>query len=605
MAAAQECGNQYSLSKKEDTSMRRSGGRGYPKLRGRGNITRGRSRSYSHHGQASYFSPNSSSFRFQNSFSSPDSDPVGTARDRLTNFDHSASNSNGFKSQNLVFSPDIDSVGAAHNRLTNSDRFATNSKGFKSQNRFFSPDSDVEDTAYSRFTNSDRSSTNSPSFRFQNGCNKKLDSSPKKFKYFPDPYNAGSNTNSDEKPNFPFKNQKFFPEPRNVCWGGDADRNLNNKKHRNFIKATGENSSTTTNANRVTNSSPTSDETPSCSCNDVSLSDLLAALNDKFSEEMNMIESLDSEVTNTWCYIKEIADVGIEDMDLSGFQKQSNFAEENNFAQPSVSRERTASDEIEVLWQEFESLESKLFQKRNGEKNSNLKSKPAKNSQDEQEILKSKPTKNSQDEQEIEGLKTTIGILTTQLQKDKNNFNTKLDKIQNQLEGRIEAINATLKKEREINKELQEKMKRGYEDMIQTIKAEYTTKLDAHKAEKEELAEQLNLQLNLTESLAKEAEDLRTQMESNKRLTLQTIKETLKDNCECSICLGICTKAVITSCGHTFCKRCLEGWQAWRNENQMCPNCRAVCTSSNIYFFNELITQLQLKFPNMDWIPSS
>lgn len=90
-------------------------------------------------------------------------------------------------------------------------------------------------------------------------------------------------------------------------------------------------------------------------------------------------------------------------------------------------RERTASDEIEVLWQEFESLESKLFQKRNGEKNSNLKSKPAKNSQDEQEILKSKPTKNSQDEQEIEGLKTTIGILTTQLQKDKNNFVSELN----------------------------------------------------------------------------------------------------------------------------------------------------------------------------------
>lgn len=84
-------------------------------------------------------------------------------------------------------------------------------------------------------------------------------------------------------------------------------------------------------------------------------------------------------------------------------------------------------------------------------------------------------------------------------------------------------------------------------DMIQTIKAEYTTKLDAHKAEKEELAEQLNLQLNLTESLAKEAEDLRTQMESNKRLTLQTIKETLKDNCECSICLGICTKVCKSS----------------------------------------------------------
>lgn len=35
----------------------------------------------------------------------------------------------------------------------------------------------------------------------------------------------------------------------------------------------------------------------------------------------------------------------------------------------------------------------------------------------------------------------------------------------------------------------------------------------------------------------------------------------VQDNYECSICLSWLKEPVLTSCGHRFCKSCLEGWR--------------------------------------------
>ena len=50
-----------------------------------------------------------------------------------------------------------------------------------------------------------------------------------------------------------------------------------------------------------------------------------------------------------------------------------------------------------------------------------------------------------------------------------------------------------------------------------------------------------------------------------------TEKET--KHLSCSICLNIFNNAIITSCGHTFCKSCLNTWIVWKRRKE-CPQCR-------------------------------
>ncbi|XP_072322068.1 E3 ubiquitin-protein ligase TRIM35-like [Eucyclogobius newberryi] len=53
-----------------------------------------------------------------------------------------------------------------------------------------------------------------------------------------------------------------------------------------------------------------------------------------------------------------------------------------------------------------------------------------------------------------------------------------------------------------------------------------------------------------------------------------------EDDLTCPTCMGIFNNPVLLSCGHSSCFECLQRW--WREKRaQVCPVCRAKCTSAN------------------------
>lgn len=55
------------------------------------------------------------------------------------------------------------------------------------------------------------------------------------------------------------------------------------------------------------------------------------------------------------------------------------------------------------------------------------------------------------------------------------------------------------------------------------------------------------------------------------KLVLRGIKDVLQSEVECAICSGILFDPVTTTCGHTFCRQCLE---RVLDNTSLCPNCR-------------------------------
>lgn len=68
---------------------------------------------------------------------------------------------------------------------------------------------------------------------------------------------------------------------------------------------------------------------------------------------------------------------------------------------------------------------------------------------------------------------------------------------------------------------------------------------------------------------------------------------------ECAICMNWLNEPVLTSCGHRFCKSCLNSWL--RNKSQWCPMDNKKIADKDIFpdnFTRREIEQIQLKCPN-------
>uniref|UniRef100_A0A8C2ZCT2 Bloodthirsty n=1 Tax=Cyclopterus lumpus TaxID=8103 RepID=A0A8C2ZCT2_CYCLU len=62
----------------------------------------------------------------------------------------------------------------------------------------------------------------------------------------------------------------------------------------------------------------------------------------------------------------------------------------------------------------------------------------------------------------------------------------------------------------------------------------------------------------------------------------------------CSVCLDVFTDPVSTSCGHNFCKKCINDY--WNTNNQnMCPMCKTVFTSRPELLVNTFISEMNLE----------
>ncbi|XP_075159002.1 TNF-receptor-associated factor 6 [Haematobia irritans] len=92
------------------------------------------------------------------------------------------------------------------------------------------------------------------------------------------------------------------------------------------------------------------------------------------------------------------------------------------------------------------------------------------------------------------------------------------------------------------------------------------------------------------------------------RLNLQTSVNSAATNSaedpdpryECAICMNWLNSPVLTSCGHLFCKSCLNSWL--RNKSQLCPMDNKKITEKDIFpdnFTKREIEQIQLKCPNI------
>ncbi|XP_055845290.1 TNF receptor-associated factor 6 [Episyrphus balteatus] len=105
---------------------------------------------------------------------------------------------------------------------------------------------------------------------------------------------------------------------------------------------------------------------------------------------------------------------------------------------------------------------------------------------------------------------------------------------------------------------------------------------------------------------------------SNERTTSTSFSSALIDDpasqvdarYECPICIHWLNEPVLTSCGHRFCKSCIESWL--QNENQCCPlDNKKLSTEHDVFpdnFTRREIDQIKWKCPNSplgcNWISS-
>ena len=75
----------------------------------------------------------------------------------------------------------------------------------------------------------------------------------------------------------------------------------------------------------------------------------------------------------------------------------------------------------------------------------------------------------------------------------------------------------------------------------------------------------------------------------------------LRDFFNCSICLSTIKKAQMTTCGHSFCQKCIKQNLKY---NQNCPNCNAP-TESVLIKNHQFDSMIQLLFPNREGISFS
>ena len=52
----------------------------------------------------------------------------------------------------------------------------------------------------------------------------------------------------------------------------------------------------------------------------------------------------------------------------------------------------------------------------------------------------------------------------------------------------------------------------------------------------------------------------------------ESLKKMIFDHLQCIICNDIFEIPLVTNCGHTFCKKCIE---EWRKQSEKCPICRS------------------------------
>uniref|UniRef100_A0A8C2Z8A6 Bloodthirsty n=1 Tax=Cyclopterus lumpus TaxID=8103 RepID=A0A8C2Z8A6_CYCLU len=68
-----------------------------------------------------------------------------------------------------------------------------------------------------------------------------------------------------------------------------------------------------------------------------------------------------------------------------------------------------------------------------------------------------------------------------------------------------------------------------------------------------------------------------------------------EDQFLCSVCLDVFTDPVTTSCGHNFCKKCINDYWTTNNQN-MCPLCKKVFTSRPELLVNTFISEMVSQF---------
>ena len=64
-------------------------------------------------------------------------------------------------------------------------------------------------------------------------------------------------------------------------------------------------------------------------------------------------------------------------------------------------------------------------------------------------------------------------------------------------------------------------------------------------------------------------------------ISLESFITNIDQNLVCDICTSVFDQAVITTCGHSFCKSCLSLWLA-TPENNTCPTCRSYVSKHDL-----------------------
>ena len=100
------------------------------------------------------------------------------------------------------------------------------------------------------------------------------------------------------------------------------------------------------------------------------------------------------------------------------------------------------------------------------------------------------------------------------------------------------------------------------------------------------------------------------------------VDEVLTQTCECVICCDTFKEPLLTKCGHTFCKLCIEEVV---NRQKLCPECRAPLTLQDLTrnyqlgvliealtrerenekqrFFQQLADDVELPIEGVNWGP--
>lgn len=87
---------------------------------------------------------------------------------------------------------------------------------------------------------------------------------------------------------------------------------------------------------------------------------------------------------------------------------------------------------------------------------------------------------------------------------------------------------------------------------------------------------------------------------------VQQFIDHIDDNLLCGICAGVLEKAVVTTCGHSYCEQCLETWLRGRivtEGNASCPACRSDLFMSDhvpVLALRGVIDGLNVQCPNND-----